>query len=838
MTRKTHCDLCGLRLPASPFPINRDGVEYHFCCAGCRHVFQILAESGALEGDFRSSELYRQCLNLGLIGNPEGAAKTPELSPEELRGARELVLHVEGMWCTACSWLIEKVIKAKAGVLDARVIFASDTARIHYRPQETTPGEIGGAIDGLGYRAVPRDRIHEAEAAERSTLLIRTGVALFLLMNIMFFSYTLYIGYFQELGPEAQTVVPWVLLALTVPAVFWCGAPILRKAWRSFFAGAPTMEVLLGISILSAFFYSVYALLSGRDHYYFDTAAALVTLLLVGKLIETSARHRASENIHRLYGMLPRKVRLKTTDGDRLVSIDSLSPGDIFVVRPGEKIPADGRITSGNSSVDESLLTGESKPVGKSAGDDVTGSSMNLSGVIEVETVRVGEDTLLSGIIRMVEGALARKSPLERFVDRVARIFVPAVIILSVATAVVLLLSGAGVETALLRAITVLVIACPCALGLATPLAVAAGIGFAAGKGILIRDGSVLQAAGKVDRVVFDKTGTLTEGRFELLEIVTEDNRADEDLGLLAAIEYHANHPIGDAVVRAWTDRGFPVADAGEVHLLEGKGIEGLAGEEIGTRVIVGNEGFVRENGFTIPDAFNGKSRAETARGRTVVFFGVEGRTRGGYIVLGDTLKTTAPGAVADLKEQGLSLQILSGDAAGTTAAIAGQAGVAEYRARMLPLDKIAEIERLQGEGEVVAMVGDGINDAPALAQADVGIAMGGGTEIAVESSAVTLLRDDLTLVGLSIETARRTVAVIKQNLAWAFLYNCVGIFLAVSGVLNPLIAAAAMLVSSLSVVANSLRLKEGKGGMRRKLVEFFLPFLEPPAGDSPGLSR
>ncbi len=836
MFQKTHCDLCGLRLPKRAFVSEREGVSYSFCCAGCRHVFELLAESGLIGSDYKESDLYKQCLALGIIGNPEKAPAEQELSAEELKGAKELLIHVDGMWCSACSWLIEKVLGSRKGVLEARVNFASDTARIYYRPEEIAPSEITAAVDSLGYKVLSRDELQEASVRERNALLIKMGVALFLLMNVMFFSYVLYIGYFQEVAGEMRAGVPYILLALTIPAVFWCGLPIHRKAFGSLRAGAPTMELLLSISILSAFFYSIYALVSAQGEFYFDTAVGLVTLLLVGKLIEHSAKHRASESIHRLYQMLPKKVRIKTDAGERLVSVDTLQEGDRFVVRPGEKIPTDGRIAAGTTSVDESLLTGESKPIARHAGDMVMGSSMNLHGVIEVDAARVGDETLLSGIIRMVEGALARKSPLERTVDRIARVFVPAVISIALVTGLVVFSQGAGLEAALLRAITVLVIACPCALGMATPLAVAAGIGFAAGRGVLIRDGSVLGKAARIDTVLFDKTGTLTEGRFDLLDVVTGGDDAggaasEEVLATIAEVEKFSNHPIGEALVRAWEEGGRATGAARDVVIDEGKGISGTVGDQKGGRVLVGTEAFVREGGFVIPDALAERGRGESARGRTVVFFGIEEGDRVGCAVLGDRLKSSAPAAVAGLREMGASLWILSGDSAATTAAIAEAAGIDAFRAEVLPQDKIDEVVKLQTEGSLVAMVGDGVNDAPALAQADVGIAMGHGTEIAVESSSFTLLRDDLGLVPLALDTSKRTVRTIRQNLSWAFLYNVAGIFLAVWGVLNPLFAAGAMLVSSLSVIANSLRLREGRGKMGKKLVEFFLPWLEPEEG-------
>ncbi len=790
----------------------------------------MLVEGGYVAGEFQESELYLQCLNLGIIGNPGRDDEPPPLSPEELKDACELTLHVEGMWCSACSWLIEKAIGSESGVVATRVSFASDTAKIHYLPQQIGPEQISAQIDRLGYKSVSRDDLREASVRERNSLLARTGIAFFLLMNTMFFSYVLYVGYFDELSAEIQFIVPFVLLGLSTPAVTWCGFPIHRKAWHSLRVGAPTMEVLLTTSILSAFLYSVYALARGLDHFYFDTATALVAILLLGKLIEHSAKHRAAESIHRLYEMLPRKVRIKSNGQQHLASIEQLRVGDLFVVREGEKIPADGCIVTGSTTVDESFLTGEAKPVPKQQGDAVIGSSMNHAGAIEVEATRTHDATMIYSIIRMVEEALERRSPIERTVDRIARFFVPAVLLVALATACVLALNGAGAEQTLLRAITVLVIACPCALGMATPLAIAAGIGYAAERGILIRDGSAVQRAASVNTAVFDKTGTLTEGKFALVEVLPSGKHPNETLRLLASLEQYSNHPIGNAVVAAWDPDTGGLLDARDVRTFGGQGIEGRVGSGTDTRVALGTAAFVKGFGFQVPVQLTSATHMQAEQGNTVVYFGIGDEGDAGALVLGDRLKASARETCKKLQSDGIEVKLVSGDSARTTSAIASEAGIANYVADALPQDKIAIVEQMQSQGDVVAMVGDGVNDAPALAQSDVGIAIGGGTEIAMESSAFTLLRNDLSLVNEALHTAARTVSTVKQNLAWAFLYNVVGMFLAIVGLLNPLIAAVAMLVSSLSVVTNSLRLKAGQGKFKAKLIEFFFPWIEPSA--------
>ncbi len=819
------CDLCGLKLPKRPTSARANGQSFLFCCTGCRQVFVLLNESGLLEGDFKTSELYQTSLKLGIIGRPDEETGASEPSPEELKDCKELVLHVDGMWCSSCSWLIEKVVGGEPGVVHSRIIYASDTAKIYYRPEQISGEQISKKIERLGYTTASRDADPKERWAERKSLLIKMGVALFLMNNLMMFSYAIYIGYFQELPVEVLSLFPWILFGFAAPAVFWCAIPIHRKAWQSLRANSPTMELLFSIGIFAAFFYSTYEMLSGGEHFYFDTSGGLVALLLVGKFIELSAKHKTSESINRLYQMLPKKVRIKAPEGERLVSIEKLSVGDRFIVKSGEKIPADGTIVSGSAIVDESLLTGEPKPIEKNVGNTVVASTMNVNGILEIQAMRVGGATILSAIIQLVEQALSSKSELERTVDRISRVFIPAVITIAFAVFAVMLLSGSGMEAALLRSITVLVIACPCVLGMATPLSIAAGIGYAAQRGILIRDGAALQLAGKVSTVVFDKTGTLTEGKFSLLGSRSGDLTAEEQLRLAASLEQLSNHPIAHAIVEAARTKNLAPSEARATRIVAGMGIEGIVE---GTRVVLGSEMFVKHAGFEIEENARELTEREAEAGNTIVFCGIQGNPIAGYFILGDSLKPSVQTAIASLTKLGATARLLSGDMEKTTASIARRAGIAHYTAQALPSNKIETVQKMQSEGIVVAMVGDGVNDAPALAQADVGIAMGGGTEIAVESAAITLLRDDLTLVPEALEISRRSYAAVRQNLAWAFFYNIIGIILAALGLLNPFIAAIAMLASSISVVLNSMRLGHPKGLFLKRLIEIAFPWIEP----------
>jgi heavy metal translocating P-type ATPase len=818
------CDLCGLKLPRHPYIVDASSKSYRFCCAGCRQVFVLLSESGLFNGDYKNSDLYQTSLRLGIIGQPDDDLAN-ELSQSDLAGTQELVLRVDGMWCSSCSWLIEKVVRLEPGIVHSRVIYASDTAKVYYRPEQIGPERIASVIEKLGYKTTSRETDSDAFAADRRSLLIRMGVALFLMMNAMFFSYTMYIGYFQELAPEIRSLVPYILFGLSTPAVFWCGSSIHRKGIRSLLAKAPTMEALFSIGIMSAYSYSIYSAFHGQIHLYFDTATGLVALLLVGKFIELSAKGKASENVLRLYQMLPKKVRIRAPEGERLVSIEKLDVGHTFIVKSGEKIPADGRVLMGRAIVDESLLTGEAMPIEKGVGDTVIASSMNNNGILEIEAVRIGQQTVLSNIIRMVEHALSTKSSLEEIVDRVVKYFIPAVISLAFFTALGLLATGSDIEAAMVRAISVLVVACPCALGMATPLAIAGGIGYAAKSGILIRDGAALQLAGKVDTLVFDKTGTITEGKFSLARCWSLDADERRALTLVASLEQSSNHPIANAIVEAAKQQGLRLSVAEEVTIHQGEGLEGTVD---GLTISVGTPEFVRERQFVIDAARQELVEPSTEAGQTLVYFGIQGSTLAGYLVLGDTVKSTAKRTVESLDQLGVAMTLLSGDSEKTTAAVAKSAGINNYRGRSLPSDKIEFIRNLQSQHATVAMVGDGVNDSPALAQSDVGIAMAEGTELAIQSASITLLRDDLTLIPEAIGISRRTLTVIKQNLVWAFLYNSIGVVIAMLGLLNPFIAAGAMLASSLSVVGNSMRLGAREGVALRRVVEIFFPWLEP----------
>jgi heavy metal translocating P-type ATPase len=810
-----------------------------FCCAGCMNVYLILWESGAIRAgeDIRQTELFQRSLQLGLISNrePEDEESESIVDTSVDAGMEELILHVTGMWCTSCAWLIEHALALLPGVVRAEVSFASDLLKVKYHPQALPPDRIRNRIASLGYKTEDYAAGNHFADAERRDLLIRTGLAAFLWANIMSFSLVLYAGYFEQISGSVRRGLPFLLMILATPVVFYCGQPVLHVAWRGMLNGTIRMEALLALGILAAYGYSVVQTFRGEIHLYFDTATVIVTLVLAGKLIERGAKESTSGWISELHHMMPNKVRLLAKGSEHFVSVDVLEQGEIFLVKAGERIPADGIIIEGESHTDESLLTGESTPVGKHARDSVAAGSINLDGVLHVRATKPASESTLSRIIGLVEYALSSRSQLERTVDRVSRIFIPCVVLVAVLTFFVTWTFGiAGFGPSLMRAITVLVIACPCALGLATPLAITSALGSASRRGILVRDSRVLETLRKIGTVILDKTGTVTEGKFSFLELVScPQSRAEEvfagsaaggrlydsrsttsrglssaettteALLLLASLEQYSEHPLGIAIMEFVRHSGTHLHDATSVQIHKGRGITGIVG---GKRVFAGNRRLAGEFAVCIDEETEKQAHAWELQGKTVTFVGWDGELRA-IAAFGDKIKAEAIELTADLRRRGVDVRLVSGDAEATTKWTAACLGVDACECEALPEEKAEAVRQLQQRGAVVAMVGDGINDAPALAQADLGIAMGSGTDIAMEAAAVVLMHGSLYKILDVFDLAQRTMRIVRENLFWAFFYNTIGIALAVAGVLNPIMAASAMLLSSVSVVGNSLRL-------------------------------
>ena len=765
------CTLCGL-----------DSGAADFCCMGCRNVYAILVESGVLASgqNLRDTALFQESLRLGLIAT---ATKEPDPESVPQGETREAVFQLGGMWCASCGWLIEHALARLRGIVSAEVLFASDLLKVKYCPQYLPAGRIAERVASLGYRACEYTGHTAAGDSERKDLLLRVGIAAFLWANVMTLSIILYASYFERVTQSFGQYIPLVLMALATPAVFYCAAPVLRIAWAAGRAGVLRMETLLALGILMAYGYSAVEALAGNPHVYFDTVCAIVTLVLGGKVLERGAKEKTARAVTLLYRLMPNKARVLVEGHERFVSLEALRAGAVFRVKSGERIPADGVVLEGRSYADESVLTGESHPRPKAPGDLVLCGSVNSGSVLEVRATRVGADSTLAHIVRTVEQSAANRTRVERSVDRASRLFIPAVLAVALATFAGWQWRTGQPAAALMHAIAVVVIACPCALGIATPLALTAAVAAASRRGILVADARVLETIRGVDVVVLDKTGTATTGEFTLLEMSGDTSRLSE----LAAIERHSEHPLAKAITAM---PGLRDLQACDVSVHTGMGISGVVD---GRRYFAGNRRLV-----------------EALTGRDVdsphVFFGWDGEVKGSF-AFGDRVRPEAPALCADLARRGVRTLLLSGDGRANTESAAAAIGAGEWHAEATPEQKIEVIRALQESGAVVAMIGDGVNDAPSLAQADLGIALGSGADIAMQAAPLVLMNNSLRGVTETLDLSRRTFRIVRQNLFWAFAYNVAGITLAVSGLLNPIMAAGAMVLSSLSVIGNSRRL-------------------------------
>jgi Cu+-exporting ATPase len=728
-------------------------------------------------------------------------------------GLRRADLKITGMHCAACASRVESALRETEGVSEANVNFATESAGLLYDDERLGLEEIAAAVEAAGYGVVmPGAEDDERAARERElrTLQRKLWFSLAAVAVIMLSIHV--VSHVVAVPAEA-------LLVVATPVQFWAGAQFYRGAWTALRGRFADMNTLIAVGTSAAYFYSLVVTLrpdvivsvGAEIHLYYDTSAMIITLILLGRTLEARARGRASEAIRRLMG-LQAKTACVLRDGEEVeVAIEDVVIRDVVVLRPGERVPVDGEVLEGESALDESMVTGESMPVEKGPGDLVVGGTVNLSGAFRFRASRVGADTVLAQIIRLVQEAQATKAPIQRLADRVAGIFVPIVIAIAVITFVIWLFVGPNPTYAVVAAVAVLIIACPCALGLATPTSLLVGTGRGAELGILIRSAEALEVAGAADTVLFDKTGTLTRGTPEVTDIVAAPGHTQESvLRLAASAERYSEHPLGQAIVRAARNRKVDIAEAADFKAMSGLGVS--AGIE-GTTVLVGSGRLLAEQGVAV-ETMQGQADVLAGEGKTAALVSVDGKTIG-VIGLADVAKEEASDAVRLLKEMGLRVAMVTGDNARTAEAIAREVGVDDVRAEVLPDQKAEAVKALQAEGRRVAMVGDGINDAPALAQADVGIAIGRGTDIAMESADITLVRDDLRLVPEAIRLSGATLRNIKQNLFFAFFYNSLGIPIAagvlypvIHTLLNPAIAAGAMAFSSVSVVTNALRLR------------------------------
>jgi copper-transporting P-type ATPase V len=708
---------------------------------------------------------------------------------------RQADFSVEGMTCGSCAARVQRVLSRQDGVERADVNLATGRARVVYRDGAVSLDDLRAAVDRIGYRIAPLERVEPADPAaawgRRAVLAAPLAAATVAL----------------AMWPGGVAERAWArlaMLALATPVQFWAGWPFLREAVTRARRRSASMDTLIALGTLAAFGFSLAQLVTGGADLYFDSAAVIVAFLVTGRWLEARATGRAGQAIRALLELGAKQARVLRDGAELLVPVERVAVGDLLLVRPGETIPTDGDVVGGASAVDESMLTGESVPVAKSPGDAVAGATVNAGGALTVRATRVGADTALARIVRLVEDAQASKGPAQRLADRVSAVFVPAVIGVAALAFAGWATLGGDPLAGLVAAVAVLIVACPCALGLATPTAVMAGTGRGADLGILIKSVAALERARAITTVVLDKTGTMTRGRMELTEVVAADGEdPGELLRLAGAAERSSEHPIGQAIAAA-AGRPGGLPEATGFGALAGRGVRA---EVEGRGVWVGRRKLVAEAGLVLPEALDDRAERLEAAGRTAVLAGWDGQVRG-VLALADTPKDGAAAAVARLRAMGLEVAMITGDAARTAEAVAAQVGIGRVMAEVLPEDKVAEIVRLQGEGKVVAMVGDGVNDAPGLARADLGIAIGTGTDVAIESSDITLVRGDLDGVATAIELSRRTDRIIRQNLGWAFAYNLAALPLAAFGLLSPVIAGAAMALSSVSVVTNSLRLR------------------------------
>jgi Cu+-exporting ATPase len=738
--------------------------------------------------------------------------------PVDRAATTSLDLPIEGMTCASCANRVERRLNEVEGVR-ATVNYATEKASVEFDPGTVEPEQLLGAVEAAGYRAVlPSEEAAEAAdedptASLRRRLLISAALSLPVLLLSMI--------------PALQFENwQWLALQLATPVVLWGAWPFHQAAWANLKHATATMDTLISLGTLAAWLWSLYALFigdagmpgmhmqfslvpssgGGSEEIYLETAAVVTTFILAGRYFEARSKRHAGAALKSLLEMGAKEVTLLDEDGEeRLVAVERIAVGDRFLVRPGEKLATDGVVEEGNSALDMSMLTGESVPVEVRPGSEVVGATVNAGGRLVVRATKVGADTALSQIARLVTAAQTGKAPMQRLADRVSGVFVPVIIGIAAATLGFWLGAGAGADFAFTAAVAVLIIACPCALGLATPTALMVGSGRGAQLGLLLKGPEVLESTRQVDTIVLDKTGTVTSGRMELVGVTAAAGvDREQALRLVGAVEAASEHPIARAIAAAaGAELGsLPAVEDFSNH--EGFGVEGTVE---GRPLLVGRPSFLAERSMALPAELERACAAAESRGQTAIAAAWDGKAAAVFVVA-DKVKPTSAQAIARLKELGLHPVLLSGDNRATVAAVAATVGIEDTIAEVLPADKVEAIRRLQAEGRVVAMVGDGVNDAAALAQADLGLAIGTGTDVAIEASDLTLVSGDLRAAADAILLSRATLRTIKQNLAWAFGYNIAAVPLAAIGLLNPVIAAAAMALSSVSVVANALRLR------------------------------
>ena len=733
---------------------------------------------------------------------------------------------VTGMTCAACSSRVERVLNKMEGVTKAEVNLATEDLHIDYDDSKLNTQDIIGRIEKAGYGAyeVKEDtKIDEADKEDAINSLKKRFI-----LSLIFAVPLLYISMGHMMGAPLPSIIDpmtnamnfaLIQLILVIPVMI-VGRKFFISGFKNLVHLSPNMDSLIAIGTSAAFLYGIYAIVKiagGDTHFsmdlYFESGATILTLITLGKYLEAKTKGKTSEAIKKLMGLAPKKATIIVDGVEKIISIDEVKVGDVILVKPGEKLPVDGEIVEGTTTIDESMLTGESIPIDKNIGDKVFGASINKFGMFKYKATKVGKDTALAQIIKLVEQAQGSKAPIAKMADIISGYFVPTVITLAVISSIVWAISGKGLEFSLTIFIAVLVIACPCALGLATPTAIMVGTGKGAENGILIKSGVALEGAHKINTVVFDKTGTITEGKPKVTDIVTKGLSEDELLRYASSAEKGSEHPLGEAIVVAGVERGLELFEITSFKSVPGEGIVTLINDK---NILIGNNKLMKNNNIDITSVEN-DVKSLASQGKTPMYMAIDGDLAG-VIAVADTLKANSKKAVEALHKLGIEVVMLTGDNEKTSQAIAKEVGIDKVVSDVLPGDKANEVKRLQDEGKNVAMVGDGINDAPALAMANIGIAIGSGTDVAIESADIVLMRSDILDVVGAIQLSKATIKNIKENLGWAFGYNTLGIPVAMGilyafggPLLNPMIAAFAMSFSSVSVLLNALRLKRFK---------------------------
>ncbi|MDF1578180.1 MAG: heavy metal translocating P-type ATPase [Desulfobulbales bacterium] len=791
---ETACEHCGLAIAAGQaVAASLGGETFTFCCRGCAGAYRIITGAGL-------GEFYRRRTRPE-TGVPEGVfeAETGDGYLEKFvrptANGAEISFLLEGIHCTSCIWLIEHLLARTRGVARAMLNYSSHRLRVSFDPDILPVRELAGVIRSIGYlpRPFSLDAAHSLHERTQRTLLIRFGTAAFLSMQLMGYSLALYAGYFRGMEDSSRTLMQLLSAAVTTPVVFFSGYPFLAGAWRSLQNRRPGMDLLISLGVLAAYCYSLMAVLLGREVYFY-TAAMIITLLLLGRLLESSARHRAGAGIDRLLRLSP-DMALKIAGGrETPVDCSSLLAGDLVLVRPGDRFPVDGVISRGTTEVDEAVLTGEARPVLKEAGGEVISGALNLTAAVKVRVARAAAESFVARVARLVEDAQNRKAPVQALADRLAAVFVPLVMLLAAGTITYWLFRGQDIGSALLIGVSVLVVACPCALGLATPTAVLVAGGSAAARGILFRGGDVLERSAGINTVAFDKTGTLTAGQPRVVAVEAVGGGEKELLELAARLESSSSHPLAAGILAEARARGIAPGAASAVRVIAGRGLILAAASR---RIVGGSRDFLEESGIEIPPL--------PSTNNTEVHLAVD-QTYRGRIILQDRLRDEALIAVRELGRAGLNTIMLTGDNRAAAGEIADRLGIA-YIAGMDPQAKTAWVNKRISAGDRVMMVGDGINDGPALAAASVGCAMAGSTDFALDTAELVLTRPNLLKIVEALTLARRAMRIIRQNLFWAFAYNLLALPLAAAGKLAPIYAAGAMAASSVCVLLNSLRL-------------------------------